>query len=153
MRPLSISFFSIYLLCGISDILDGYIARKTKSISKLGGKLDSIGDFIVIFSTIIVLYPIIDLEEVFIFILIIFIIKLISIIIGFYKFKELVMPHTYANKFTGFILFLYPMFFRIIELNYILCSIALISALEEVLINLKSKKVEVNIKSLFHLKL
>ena len=32
------------LFCGISDMIDGTIARKTKSISGLGARLDSVAD-------------------------------------------------------------------------------------------------------------
>ncbi|MBQ1900322.1 MAG: CDP-alcohol phosphatidyltransferase family protein [Erysipelotrichaceae bacterium] len=41
---MSAEFFVIYIWCGISDILDGFIARKTNTISALGSKLDSISD-------------------------------------------------------------------------------------------------------------
>ena len=34
----------IYIWCGISDILDGFVARKLKTVSQLGSKLDSISD-------------------------------------------------------------------------------------------------------------
>ena len=45
-KPLSPIFLFIYLIIGLSDILDGYIARKTCSTSKLGEKLDSMADMI-----------------------------------------------------------------------------------------------------------
>ena len=43
-ESLSWEFFLIYIWCGISDLLDGFIARKTKTVSALGSKLDSISD-------------------------------------------------------------------------------------------------------------
>ena len=42
----SAGFYIIYLLCGFSDMIDGTIAGKTNSISKLGSQLDTIGDLI-----------------------------------------------------------------------------------------------------------
>nr|WP_295777963.1 CDP-alcohol phosphatidyltransferase family protein [uncultured Intestinibacter sp.] len=36
-------------MCGILDVLDGFIARKFNVTSKLGAKLDSIPDMIMIF--------------------------------------------------------------------------------------------------------
>ena len=42
--PLSDVLFAIYIWCGISDILDGFVARKLKTVSQLGSKLDSISD-------------------------------------------------------------------------------------------------------------
>ena len=38
------AFLIIYALCGASDALDGFIARKTHTESELGKKLDSISD-------------------------------------------------------------------------------------------------------------
>ena len=42
IEPLSVLFYAIYILCGISDVLDGYIARKSNSVSKSGAFIDSI---------------------------------------------------------------------------------------------------------------
>ncbi len=42
IQPLSALFFVIYSLCCVSDVLDGFIARKTNTTSKLGETLDSI---------------------------------------------------------------------------------------------------------------
>ena len=44
----------------VSDDLDGYIARKTETASKLGEKLDSVADLIMVVVLTIVLYPIIN---------------------------------------------------------------------------------------------
>ena len=38
------AFCSIYFICGISDILDGYLARKLHCESKTGALLDSLAD-------------------------------------------------------------------------------------------------------------
>ena len=43
--PLTILFYIVYLLCGLSDMADGLIARKTHTESAFGAKLDSIADF------------------------------------------------------------------------------------------------------------
>ena len=39
-----ISFYIVYLFCGITDMVDGTIARKTKSVSELGARLDTVAD-------------------------------------------------------------------------------------------------------------
>lgn len=46
IEPLSTTFYIIYFISGISDILDGFIARKYNVTSTLGEKLDSIADLI-----------------------------------------------------------------------------------------------------------
>ena len=42
----SVEFYITYLSCGFSDMIDGTIARKTNSASKLGSQLDTIADLI-----------------------------------------------------------------------------------------------------------
>lgn len=56
-------FWMFCLLAGISDIVDGYVARKFNSQCAMGAKLDSIADlvfalsiFIVVFENISILY-------------------------------------------------------------------------------------------------
>ena len=41
IEPLSVFFYVVYFVCGISDILDGYIARKMNAVSKVGATLAS----------------------------------------------------------------------------------------------------------------
>ena len=43
------SFWIIYALCGISDIADGWLARKLKCVTKTGALLDSLADICVSF--------------------------------------------------------------------------------------------------------
>ncbi len=50
--PISVILFSIIMF---GDILDGYVARKFKEVSKLGTVLDSIADRIVMIPTFIIL--------------------------------------------------------------------------------------------------
>ena len=37
-------FIWVYTLCGITDVLDGFVARKLHTESELGSKLDSVAD-------------------------------------------------------------------------------------------------------------
>ena len=49
-------FFVIFILCGVSDFLDGYIARKYGLNSDLGANLDSLADVIFFSCFLIVLF-------------------------------------------------------------------------------------------------
>ena len=42
----SLSFSTMYLMCGFSDMIDGTVARMTHSSSAFGAKLDSIADIL-----------------------------------------------------------------------------------------------------------
>jgi len=154
LKPLSVEFLVIYIFCGISDILDGYIARKTSTTSKLGEKLDSVADLIMCMVLIIVLYPIINLTvEIIIWICIIGVIRVVSMMVVFIKYKTFGILHTYGNKITGFVLFIFPVSLKFLQSDiimvYIVCVLASISAIEEFLINLSSNKFQANRKSIF----
>ena len=43
-HPGSVAFWVVYGLCGISDMLDGYLARKLHAESRTGAVLDSVAD-------------------------------------------------------------------------------------------------------------
>lgn len=153
VKPLSIVFYAIYIICGFSDIMDGFIARKTGISSKLGEKLDTMADMIMVGVLLIVLYPIVNLGiEMIIWIILIGIIRLASMIIVFKKYKTFAMLHSYGNKITGIVLYTFPILLPYIHttvLMYIICVLASISAIEELIIQITSSELQVNIKSIF----
>jgi Phosphatidylglycerophosphate synthase len=149
-QPLSILFFTIYIVCGVSDILDGYIARKTKTTSQFGATLDSISDTVFIGVLLIILIPLFRLSWWMLFwIGGIALIRLISLVTGFVKYKTIVFLHTYANKATGFCLFCSPILydrFGMVIMICVVCSLASVSAMEELVINILSKKLDRDIR-------
>ena len=40
------AFYVFYIVAGVSDMLDGFVARKTDTVSKLGARLDTMADFV-----------------------------------------------------------------------------------------------------------
>ena len=46
IKTFSIPFYIIYLYCGLSDMIDGFFARKYKITSEMGAKIDSIADIV-----------------------------------------------------------------------------------------------------------
>ncbi|MCL2077832.1 MAG: CDP-alcohol phosphatidyltransferase family protein [Oscillospiraceae bacterium] len=154
IEPLSILFYVIYLTFGISDILDGYIARKTNTVSKMGAVLDSIADFILVAVMLVIFIPIVSWESwLLCWIAAIAIVRLVSLGTGFIKYRAVAFLHTYANKATGVVLFSFPLFYHIADSMIsaiILCSVASLSAVEELAINLKEKELDRNIRGLFH---
>lgn len=153
VEPLGLWFYAIYILCGFSDVIDGYIARKTNTSSTLGAKLDSIADFVMVVVLIIVLYPLINLTNLIItWIAVIGMIKVSSMGVVYLKFKTFGILHTYGNKLTGLLLFAFPFTLAISQSSvpiYIICGFATISAVEELIIHLKSKELYLNRKSIF----
>lgn len=155
VKPLSITFILIYLACGISDVLDGYIARKTDTVSVLGSKLDSVADLIMVSVVIVLLYPLVKSVmqiEIVVWVVVIGIIRSLSILVVLVKFKTFEILHTYGNKITGLLLFVFPfslLFDHLSIFVYIICGIASFSALEELIIHLSSNELQTKKKSIF----
>ena len=128
-------FYIMYLICGFTDMIDGLIARKTKSVSTFGSHLDTVADFIFILAASIKIIPAIDIPIwLWIWIFIIAVIKMINIISGFICKKRFIAEHTIMNKITGFLLFLLPLTLLLIDLKYsgiAVCSIATFAAIQE----------------------
>lgn len=152
IRPLSLEFFIIYLVCGISDMLDGYMARKMNTESRLGQKLDSLADLIMVVVLIMILYPVIDISvKMYCWIVGIVVIRVISIVTVFIKYKTFGILHTFGNKMTGLMLFLFPLIIKSNVLIYLLCIVGSISAIEELIIHLISKELDTNRKSILRM--
>lgn len=149
-KPLSLAFYVIYIICGLSDIMDGVIARKTGTTSSLGAKIDSIADMVMVGVLLFLIYPIANItSKIVIWIILISIIRLLSVFIAMKKYKIFASIHTYGNKITGIVLFLYPILLPYINTTvtmYIICFIASISAIEELIIQLISSQLELNKK-------
>ncbi len=80
-------------------------------------------------------------------------IKVVSLIVGFIKYKAVAFLHTYTNKFTGgVILICFPMMYLlggVTRTLILLCILTSIASIEELLINLISKKLNRNVRSIF----
>ena len=154
IKKYSTSFLIIYTICGFTDILDGYIARKTKTESNFGAKLDTISDLLFFIVMFIIMFDIFIKDIIFIvFIIIISLIRILSIIIVLKKYNKFAILHTYTNKIAGFLLFFIPYFIYLNNSNIlvnIIGVIALFSSIEELAINIKSKKLDLNKKSIFN---
>lgn len=113
------SFYTLYIVAGVSDMIDGTVARKTGSASEFGSKLDTVADCILVAVCLIKLIPVLDIPSwLYIWVIIIALIKVFNIIYGYVKHKELVAAHTVMNKITGVLLFILPLTVPIINLKY-----------------------------------
>ena len=107
---LSPGFYGLYLAAGLSDMLDGFVARRTNSASPLGAKLDSMADLVFLAVCLIKLLPVLTLPVwLWVWVGLIALLRLVNILSGFVCRKKLVLLHTKANKLTGALLFLLPL--------------------------------------------
>ena len=131
----SVAFYIIYLFCGFSDMIDGTIARKTNSTSKFGSQLDTIADLIFVVVSLFKLLPAIHIPGwLWIWGVMIAVIKVSNIVWGFVTKKQFISLHTIMNKVTGLLLFLWPLTIPFADLKYIaiaVCFIATLSAIQE----------------------
>lgn len=152
IEPFTLHFYMLYIICGFSDILDGYVARKTKTTSLIGAKLDTIADLEMVIVLLIVLLPKITLSiHYLVCMLIIILIRTVSMVLVYFKYKQFGILHTYMNKATGLLLFAFPLYYNTNYMNIggiILCSFAILSALEELIIHLKSDHFNPNRKTI-----
>ena len=100
-------FWALYTLCGISDIADGWLARKLKCVTRTGALLDSLADFCFVACCAWKLLPIFELPQwLWRWAGIIVAIKVVSQLSALVKYGRCCFPHTLANKWAGFLLFI-----------------------------------------------
>ena len=131
----SVAFYILYFFAGLSDMIDGTIARKTNSISKFGAQFDTIADLIFVAVSLIKFLAFIHIPIwLWIWIALIAIIKICHIIWGCLYQKKWPSVHSIMNKITGALLFLLPLTLHFVELTYsaiVVCTIATFSAIQE----------------------
>ena len=131
----SLGFYITYLFCGLTDMIDGTIARKTNSASQLGSKLDTVADLLFVMASFIKILPAIRLPLwLWIWCGAIATLKLISIVWGYVSKKQFISFHTTMNKITGLLLFLFPLTLTFLNVQYsapLICGIATVSAIQE----------------------
>ena len=135
--PLSSAwFYVLYLFCGLTDMIDGTIARKTGAVSKFGAKLDTVADFVFMFVCWVKILPLIHIPVwLWVWIIVVALIKIFNITLVFIQKKKLISIHSVLNKITGFALFLLPLSLTFVETTYsvaTICVLATIAATQEV---------------------
>lgn len=148
IRPLTLPFYLLYTFCGITDVLDGTIARATNSTSEFGARLDSISDLIFYAVMIVKFFPILlEVLPVWMWYCIgaVLVIRACSYVTAAVRYHRFASLHTILNKATGFCVFCLPyMLVQDFALRYceITCVIAGLASTEEFLIHLLSKEYE-----------
>lgn len=115
---LSQSFYALYIVAGFTDMIDGTVA-----------------DFIFIVVCLIKLIPVLNIATwIYIWVVIIALVKVGSVISGYVMQKKFVAAHTVMNKVTGGLLFVLPFTVSVVDLRYsavIICVVATFAAVHE----------------------
>lgn len=145
IEPLSARFFLVYSLTGITDVLDGFVARLTGSSSRFGAKLDSVADLLFYGVMLIRIFPVMWARlpgEIWFAVGIILVIRIISYAVAAKKTGEFASLHTYMNKFSGFAVFCVPYVILqpfAVPVCSTVCLIAALASAEELLIHLRER--------------
>ena len=134
--PFSPLFGILYLLCGITDVLDGFAARRLHTESKKGARLDSAADlfFAVVYAVRILPRLSVPLW-IWIWTTVIAAGKLTVIVSASMKAHSLRVEHSIGNKLTGVLLFLLPLSVCTVDVRYgaaAVCTSATITAVMEI---------------------
>ena len=131
----SVAFYSLYITAGLTDMIDGWVARKTNTVSEFGAKLDTVADFVFVVVCLAKLLPIMDFPSwLYIWIGVIALIKIINIVSGYVIQKQFVTIHSLMNKVTGLLLFILPLTLSFINLRYsavMVCLVATFVSIQE----------------------
>ncbi len=129
----SSTFWVLYIVCGISDIADGWLARKLKCVTKTGALLDSLADICFVACCACRILPILELPQwLWLWAGVIVAIKVMNQLSALVMYGRCRFPHTLANKWAGFLLFIaVPMTFVSVIPISIVAAVATFAAIHE----------------------
>ena len=129
----SSTFWVLYIVCGISDMADGWLARKLKCVSKKGALLDSLADICFVACCACRILPILELPQwLWLWAGVIVAMKVVNQLSALVRYGHCSFPHTLANKWAGFLLFIaVPMTFMSIIPISIVAAVATFAAIHE----------------------
>ena len=132
---MTVPFWVLYVIAGLTDILDGFLARRWGVESKLGARLDSLADFVFVLTVGYKFFPLLKLPAtLWMMIGLIALIKVANAISSYMVKRRIEFLHTRANKLTGFFLFIGMMTIGqsyFIPVAWVIACIALFAAIQE----------------------
>ena len=104
---MTLPFWVLYLIAGLTDILDGFLARRWGVESKFGARLDSLADFVLVLAVGYKLFPWLKLPvALWMMIGLIALVKASNAFSVYLVKQRIEFLHTKANKLTGLLLFI-----------------------------------------------
>ena len=129
------AFYALYIAAGLTDMIDGTVARKTGSVSEFGAKFDTVADAALVAACLVKLLPVLDVPAwLYVWIGVIALVKAVNLISGYVMRKQWIAPHTVMNKVAGALLFVLPLTLHWIDLPYsaiAVCAVATFAAVQE----------------------
>ena len=154
----SAGFLVIYTLTGLTDVLDGWLARKTGTASDFGARLDSIADLLFYTILLLRLFPVLWQllpPQIWYAVAGIILVRLAAYVTAAVKFHRFAALHTWLNKLTGAAVFLLPYALAMttgVVYSWGLCVLAFAASAEELVIHLCQPGYPSDRKSIFQQK-
>lgn len=155
LRPLTVEFIIVYSLTGVTDVLDGLVARMTHTVSELGARLDSVADLAFYTVMLIKIFPELwAVLPIWVWVLVgaTLVVRSFAYIVAAVKYHCFASQHTYLNKLTGAAVFLAPYVLAftpyIVGYCWGVAAVAMLASLEELVIHLISQEYDVRVKTL-----
>ena len=132
------AFYIIYALGGLSDVLDGFVARRFSGETALGAKLDTIADMLFFGVMLVKVICAVDFPQwLVVWIFGIALIKGGSIAMGFRRSGKFPAIHSPMNRLCGIVLFFIPLCIgrfpwqSVAVLCMVACALATFAAVQE----------------------
>ena len=145
LTPLSPAFYTIYTVCGVTDALDGFIARATNSVTSFGSRLDSVADLS--FYTVMMIRMLPEMwrvlpRKIWFVVGLILLLRVTGYVVEAVRFRRFASPHTILNKITGAMMFGIPYLIRtkvFVWYAFAICAVGLVSAVSELILHIKAQ--------------
>ena len=151
----SAGFFAVYTLAGLTDALDGWLARKTGTASDFGARLDSAADLLFYGAALLRFVPVfwqVLPVKIWYAVAGVLLVRLAAYGTAAIKFHRFASLHTWLNKLTGAALVLLPYALAVSTgavYCWAVCALAFAASLEELAIHLCGKHYRADTRSLF----
>lgn len=152
---LSAWFLAVYTLAGLTDALDGWVARKAGTASEFGARLDSIADLLFYGVLLLRLFPVLWQAlpaMIWYAVAAVVLVRLAAYAVAAVKYHRFASLHTWLNKLTGGAVFLLPYVLALstgVTYSWALCVLALAASVEELTIHLCQQDYSADRKSIF----
>ena len=146
MEPLTPLFLTVYTLTGVTDVLDGAIARKYGTTSEKGARLDSIADLMFYTISLARIMPALwrNLPHTIWYAVgALLVVRGLAYLVDAVKNHRFASIHTYLNKATGLLVFGVVYFINTkaaVPYCWTVCAVGMIASLQELYLHLKTKE-------------
>ena len=139
-------FLTVYMLTGLTDALDGWLARRTGTASEFGARLDSVADLLFYGILLLRLFPVLWRvlpTAIWFAVAAVLLVRLAAYVTAAIRFRRFAALHTLLNKRTGAAVFLLPYILAMsdgVGYGWAVCVLGFAASAEELAIHAGGKR-------------